>query len=130
MARFRPARGKSIKLTRQQFVVYPDTFDASEVSPESLKGWIDEGVVTAVDSRDDREAKDNDEELIEEALKPRKGKRIKQPKKWNKDPKALTMRTLEELNVMVGEVDPNVEPFETIEEAIAQLSKNYEPDED
>jgi hypothetical protein len=46
-------------------------------------------------------------------------------KKWNVNPVSLTGMGLQELNIMVLERDPTVPPFETIEEAAAQLSKDF-----
>ncbi len=48
-------------------------------------------------------------------------------KKWGLDPDGLTGRTLEHLNLLVGERDPSMSPFETVEEAIAQLSSEFVP---
>lgn len=47
------------------------------------------------------------------------------PGPWMCDPDMLEPFTLEELNVMVLERDPNMEPFETREEAITQLSEDF-----
>lgn len=41
---------------------------------------------------------------------------------WNLDPEALKTKTLATLNVMVAERDPDKGPFDTEEEAIAQLT--------
>lgn len=47
--------------------------------------------------------------------------------KWGLDPDGLTGHTLEHLNLLVGERDPAMPPFETVEEAIAQLSSEFVP---
>ena len=47
---------------------------------------------------------------------------------WTLDPSTLKNLTLPELNVMIGERDPNIKPFETQEEAIAQLSAEFRAD--
>ena len=48
-------------------------------------------------------------------------------KKWGMDPDGLTGHTLEHLNLLVRERDPSIEPFATVEEAIAQLSSEFVP---
>jgi hypothetical protein len=44
---------------------------------------------------------------------------------WNLDPAGLQSKTLEQLNVMVGERDAQAQPFETTAEAIAWLSRDF-----
>ena len=46
-------------------------------------------------------------------------------KKWNVDPVTLSGKDLQHLNIMVLERDPTMTPFETIEEAAAQLTKDF-----
>ena len=46
--------------------------------------------------------------------------------KWYLDPVELQGWTLENLNLKVKEIDPDVEPFETSEEAIAQLTADFQ----
>jgi len=46
-------------------------------------------------------------------------------KKWNVDPVTLVGKDLQHLNIMVLERDPTMTPFETIEEAAAQLTKDF-----
>lgn len=45
--------------------------------------------------------------------------------KWIFDPATLEGKPLEELNVLIKENGPDVEPFETIEEALAWLSQDF-----
>lgn len=47
------------------------------------------------------------------------------PGKWSLDPATLAGKPLEALNVMVLDKDPSIAPFETIGEAIAQLSLDF-----
>lgn len=49
---------------------------------------------------------------------------------WVHNPANLEGKPLEELNVMVAEIDPDIPPFNTIEEAMAQLSLDFEETED
>ena len=44
---------------------------------------------------------------------------------WILDPDGLRSKSLEELNVMVIERQPELEPFETYQEAVAWLSQDY-----
>ena len=44
---------------------------------------------------------------------------------WECDPDALKGLSIENLNVMVGERDESIGQFETVEEAIAQLSADF-----
>lgn len=44
---------------------------------------------------------------------------------WDTAPEKLLGKELETLNFMVKERDANIQPFETVEEAIAQLTKDY-----
>lgn len=44
---------------------------------------------------------------------------------WILDPKKLQRLSLEALNLKVAAIDPTMEPFETREEAIAQLSMHH-----
>lgn len=46
---------------------------------------------------------------------------------WNKDPKTLKGKTLDELNTMIAEIDHEIEPAETIDIAIQILSADYVP---
>lgn len=48
-------------------------------------------------------------------------------KKWNHDPDELAALDLETLNLRVMETDPSVGPFDTVEDAIAQLSADFVP---
>lgn len=51
---------------------------------------------------------------------------IKQDKSlWVFDPQSLAGKTLDQLNTLVKETDPKVEPFTTVEEAIAFLSQDF-----
>lgn len=45
--------------------------------------------------------------------------------KWDLDPETLRGLPLEQLNLMVRERDPNVAPFDNVDEAIAQLSVEF-----
>lgn len=47
--------------------------------------------------------------------------------KWVLDPATLTGKKVEDLNVMILERDPTVKPFETVEEAVAFLSQDFQP---
>lgn len=44
---------------------------------------------------------------------------------WKLDPAQLQGKPLQELNLMVLEIDNSIAPFETVEEAIAQLSQDH-----
>jgi len=44
---------------------------------------------------------------------------------WKLDPAQLEGKPLQELNLMIKERDDSIEPFETVEEAIAQLSADH-----
>lgn len=46
---------------------------------------------------------------------------------WNLDPDGLRGKSLDDLNILVAERDPSVEPFTTVEEAIGWLSMDYSP---
>ena len=48
------------------------------------------------------------------------------PSKWSLNPADLEGKDLDELNVMVLERDETVDPFETVEEAVAWLSQDFE----
>ena len=52
-------------------------------------------------------------------------KRVTHRSDWDTAPEKLLGKDLETLNYMVKERDPHMEPFETAEEAIAQLTKDY-----
>jgi len=47
--------------------------------------------------------------------------------KWNFDPALLAGKEIDQLNVMIQERDPSVHPFDTVEEAIAFLSSEFQP---
>ncbi len=50
------------------------------------------------------------------------------PSKYLLNPANLRGKSLQELNLLVKGKDVSVEPFETVEEAIAHLSADYEPE--
>lgn len=50
--------------------------------------------------------------------------------KWRVNPELTKDKDLDELNLMALEIDGDVAPFETIEEARAQLSEDYRPEQD
>lgn len=45
---------------------------------------------------------------------------------WRHNPDHLEGKSLDELNIMVQEQDEDIEPFETVEEAIFFLSQDYQ----
>lgn len=49
------------------------------------------------------------------------------PSKWSLDPADLQDKGLDELNVMILEREEDLEQFETIEEARAWLTQDYQP---
>jgi len=61
----------------------------------------------------------------EVGMKPVKDSRIVHRTQWDTAPHKLEGKSLEVLNLMVKERDPRVAPFETVEEAMAQLTKDY-----
>lgn len=61
---------------------------------------------------------------------PRTGEPSKQTQSlWIMDPANLESKDLDELNVMIAERDPEIEPFQTVEEAKAQLTKDFKRSE-
>ena len=60
--------------------------------------------------------------LVENPPKPTK---LDTVGRWDVDPINLTSMNLQQLNIMVLERDPTMTPFETIEEAAAQLFKDF-----
>lgn len=48
------------------------------------------------------------------------------PSKWTVDPADVEGWSLDQLNVRIKEIDERVEPFETVEEAVAWLSQDFE----
>lgn len=44
--------------------------------------------------------------------------------RWKHTPESLANKSLTDLNVLIAEIDASIDPFETREEAIAQLSKD------
>jgi len=51
--------------------------------------------------------------------------RLTKVSQWALDPDMLRSKSVEVLNVMIRERDASIEPFETQEEAIAQLSRDF-----
>jgi hypothetical protein len=47
------------------------------------------------------------------------------PPQWDRDPKELEGLELDQLNVMIGEIDASIPPFETVEEAVLWLSQDF-----
>jgi hypothetical protein len=45
--------------------------------------------------------------------------------RWNFEPTGLLVKTLEQLNASILEIDPKIEPFKDKQEAIAWLSQDY-----
>jgi len=114
---FMVAPGRSLlnpvggRLIREKSKVDPSIYD-----PEVFKDYIKSGFVVAYKE----ETSDEDETArLLENLGPRR------TTKWNLDPNDLVHKSLKELNVMVAERDPSVEPFETPGEASAFLSQDF-----
>lgn len=59
--------------------------------------------------------------------RPKQGTEAQPPRggKWNQDPEKLKSLDIKQLNLRVQEIDPTAPQFETVEEAIAQLSQNF-----
>ena len=53
-------------------------------------------------------------------------KRLKPVSKWNLNPADLCGKTLKQLNIMILNIDRDAEPFSSMEEALAALTKDYE----
>lgn len=51
------------------------------------------------------------------------------PSIWTVDPAGIRGLGVDQLNIMILERDPSIEPFETAEEAAAWLSQDYEEPE-
>lgn len=58
------------------------------------------------------------------APKGRTGRTI--PSIWTVDPDGIRGMSIEQLNIMILERDDSIEPFETVEEAVAWLTQDYE----
>lgn len=63
---------------------------------------------------------------ITQATSPEPEPKIVAKKKWQYNPEHLENLDLDSLNAMVYNVDKTIEPFDTVEEAAAQLSLNFE----
>jgi len=78
-----------------------------------------------------------DRELIEEVgtavIKKRKAPSaisvrglLRPVSKWKIDPADLSGKSLKEVNIMILEKDPDAEPFDSLDDAVEQLSKDFE----
>lgn len=90
--------------------------DVQLVSDDILREWITYGwiVETIVDDVPE------DLKVVEEVEDPV----ARGP--WRHNPDDLEGKSLDDLNIMVQEIDEDVEPFETVEEAIFFLSQDYQ----
>ena len=61
----------------------------------------------------------------EENISAPKG-RFRPISKWKFDPSKLVGKTLVQLNVMICERDPEIEPFDSLQAAIEYLTKDFE----
>jgi hypothetical protein len=59
-------------------------------------------------------------------INPEWRKRLKPISKWNINPADLIGKTLMQLNIMILEKDESLEPFDSMDDAIEYLSKDYE----
>lgn len=133
MVRYRVSRRAS--LIHKGVHIEPGTMlptDNLGLTQKQLDEKVQNGFIIAVGS--DAEKHDFGPRVTEVSvpleLKPGDGAIIKDPREkqnkavgqWMHDPKTLQKLTLEQLNTMVIETDASVKPFETREEAIAQLS--------
>lgn len=76
-------------------------------------------------SRRDRFAELVDAKILvpRASTKPRLGAAVSP---WRVSPTTLEQLTLEQLNIMVMELEPKMDPFETVEEAVGQLTMDWE----
>lgn len=95
----------------------------SEATPD-LSGI--EGAVLGIDSVRNDFAHQRELPLTKpEEVDAKPMKKIQHRSDWDTAPEKLLGKDLETLNFMVKERDPNMAPFETTEEAIAMLTKDY-----
>lgn len=100
------------RLFREKTKIDPEIYTA-----DTFKDYIKSGFVVAY--REDTSKADETARLLEGVEGPRK------TSKWNLDPHTLVSKSLTELNVMVAERDPEIEPFDTPGEASAYLSQDF-----
>lgn len=56
--------------------------------------------------------------------------KAKSPGKWNRNPSDLFGKTIDELNVLIGEIDPKAPLAGSVEEALEMLSMEFDPNTD
>lgn len=86
---------------------------AEDLRAGKLDEWIEEGVLIPT------------EEGAEDVEPPVKIPQVVHDTPWTLDPASLKNKDLDVLNIMVRERDPKLGPFDTEEEAIAILSRDY-----
>ena len=99
------------------------TFKPTELLPQDappkvLEDYLNRELVEIVGT----EVTENETHKID----PEWRKRLRPISKWNINPGDLVGKTLVELNIMILEKDPNSEPFDSMNEAVNQLTKDYE----
>lgn len=119
---FMVAPGRSLinpvggRIFREKTKIDPSIYD-----PETFKDYIKTGFVVAY--KEDVSEEDETARLLDSVddvhTSPRR------TSKWNLDPMTLVHKSLSELNVMIAERDPSVEPFDTPGEASAYLSQDF-----
>jgi len=110
------------------------------IGPKNVEDHVRNGLLIPLGSERDTEQNDTG---VDPNLKPIKSEvtddgrtlrtfdkpgtpKPQQPKgRWNYDPKFLKGKSLEDLNRHVIEIDHTIVPFQTKEEAIAQLSTDF-----
>lgn len=91
--------------------IKPGDFFEADPSDVGVLGLIEEGKATPL------------EEAIPTSTAPAQGAKTKTP--WIHDPEDLKDYDLDTLNATIHDSDSSVEPYETLEEAIAHLSMDF-----
>lgn len=109
----------------------------SNVPEERIKDLLKRGLIKKITLKEaktldteNQETKRILDEAKKEKLKPDKNKkrRLNRVGRWNINPRTLVGKTLDQLNIMIAERDPKVGRYETIPEAVGQLTKDFRGD--
>ncbi|MFG0317080.1 MAG: hypothetical protein ACF8XB_07405 [Planctomycetota bacterium JB042] len=122
------AKGRSILLPDRSQITEGQTVPLDRVSRDLAREYVRSGF--AVEASSGPSVFDEDDRPPEDPRPPQDdrppGQRDAPPfQKWGLDPDGLTGLSLEQLNLLVRERDPDIEPFDTVEEAVVQLSHEY-----
>ena len=147
--RIPPGRSINLRMGGLELKRGPCVVSSDEVPAEMIPGYLEEGfliplrgakpdlkgIEASIVTHDSVRTPEDRAEVARTPLTPfgdvggsriEPLKRIRARSCWEHDPDTIRGRSLEEMNLMIVDLDPRIRPFETVEEAVAQLSADFQ----